>query len=61
MRGMGAGELLDISWLRDDSVESAASLPEHEVLALEAMEELEGALGNLRDILEHLEGEEVAE
>ncbi|MDM8522191.1 N-6 DNA methylase [Desulfococcaceae bacterium HSG8] len=54
------GESLDISWLRDDSLEDAASLPEPDVLAREAMEELEGALGDLREILEELGVEEVA-
>jgi len=49
------GESLDISWLRDDSLEDAASLPEPDVLAREAVAELEGALGDLRDILEELE------
>ncbi|WP_421828818.1 N-6 DNA methylase [Larkinella sp.] len=45
---------LDISWLKDESEE----LPEPGVLALEVMEELEGALEELREIMEEL-GEEV--
>ncbi len=42
---------LDISWLKDDSLEDAASLPEPDFLAREAIHELEGAIGNLNDIL----------
>ncbi|RCR66378.1 class I SAM-dependent DNA methyltransferase [Larkinella punicea] len=45
---------LDISWLKDESEE----LPEPGVLAREVMEELEGALEELREIMEEL-GEEV--
>ena len=54
-------ESLDISWLKDDSLEDAADLPAPEVLAQEAMIELEGALVDLRDILDQLGVEEVAE
>jgi type I restriction enzyme M protein len=54
-------ESLDISWLKDDSLEDAANLPAPEVLAQEAMIELEGALVDLRDILDQLSVEEVAE
>ncbi|RRB10343.1 class I SAM-dependent DNA methyltransferase [Larkinella knui] len=45
---------LDISWLKDESEE----LPEPGVLAREVLEELEGALEELREIMEEL-GEEV--
>ncbi len=45
---------VDISWLKDESEE----LPEPGVLAREVMEELEGALEELREIMEEL-GEEV--
>ena len=52
------GESLDISWLKDDDDESASELPEPSVLAQDAMQELEGALEELRGILAEL-GEEV--
>ncbi|MBK5915573.1 N-6 DNA methylase [Rhodocyclus purpureus] len=52
------GDSLDISWLKDDSETSAGDLPEPAVLAREAMDELEGALAELRGILEEL-GEEL--
>jgi len=52
---------LDISWLKDDDQEDAADLPEPDVLAREAMLELEGAMTDLQDILVQLgfEGEVV--
>jgi type I restriction enzyme M protein len=49
---------LDIAWLKDDSETAAADLPEPAVLAREAMEELEGALAELRGILAELGEEE---
>ena len=52
------GDSLDISWLKDDSAEDAADLPEPAVLAREAVEELNGALAELEAILAEL-GEEV--
>ncbi|HQC98621.1 MAG TPA: N-6 DNA methylase, partial [Aquabacterium sp.] len=45
------GDSLDISWLKDDSTEDAADLPEPAVLAREAVEELNGALAELEAIL----------
>ncbi len=54
------GETLDIVWLKDDSDGSNDELPEPEVLAGEAMTELEGALEQLRGILTEL-GENVEE
>ncbi|KGB90207.1 N-6 DNA methylase [Burkholderia multivorans] len=51
---------LDISWLKDESETSAGALPEPEVLAQEAIAELEGALDDLRGLLEEL-GVEAAE
>lgn len=51
-------ESLDISWLRDESLEDAANLPDPEFLAKEAMNELEGAIGDLNDILVELGVEE---
>ena len=49
----------DISWLRDDSIEDAANLPEPELLARKAVVELEGALLDLQNILEELGVDEV--
>lgn len=54
------GDSLDISWLKDDSTEDAADLPEPAVLAREAVEELNGALAELEAILVEL-GEEAAQ
>ena len=54
------GDSLDLAWLKDDSTEDGADLPEPAVLAQEAMQELEGALEDLRAILAEL-GEEVEE
>lgn len=45
---------LDIAWLKDDSQEDAADLPEPAVLAREAMDELNGALEELEAILAEL-------
>jgi type I restriction enzyme M protein len=54
------GDSLDLAWLKDDSAEDAAGLPEPSELAREAMGELEGALEDLRAILAEL-GEELEE
>jgi type I restriction enzyme M protein len=35
---------LDITWLRDESLEDAANLPDPDVLAVEIMEDLQVAL-----------------
>jgi type I restriction enzyme M protein len=53
------GDSLDISWLKDESAEDAADLPEPGVLAREAVDELNGALAELEAILAEL-GEEVS-
>ena len=50
------GDSLDIAWLKDDSAEDAADLPEPAVLAREAVEELNAALAELDAILAELEG-----
>ena len=42
---------LDITWLRDESLEDANDLPEPDVLAAEAITELEAVVDDLRDIL----------
>jgi type I restriction enzyme M protein len=46
---------LDINWLKDDSLEDSDSLPEPQILATEAITELEAVVDDLRDILESLE------
>jgi type I restriction enzyme M protein len=46
---------LDISWLRDDSLEEFDELPEPEVLAAEAVTELEAAVAGLKDVLRLVE------
>ena len=51
------GNSLDIAWLKDDSAEDGADLPEPAILAREAMTELEGAIEELQAILAELDGE----
>jgi type I restriction enzyme M protein len=51
------GDSLDIGWLKDNSAEDAADLPDPAVLAREAVGELTGALVELQAILSEL-GEE---
>ncbi|MGH0038004.1 MAG: N-6 DNA methylase [Myxococcota bacterium] len=46
---------LDISWLKDEEETENGELPEPSVLALEAMDELDGAIGELRGLLEELD------
>jgi len=48
------GDSLDIAWLKDDSAEDAADLPEPSVLAQEAVMELNGAIEELEAILAEL-------
>lgn len=45
---------LDLSWIRDDSVEDSANLPEPDVLINEALEEMAGAMTELQAILVEL-------
>jgi type I restriction enzyme M protein len=45
---------LDIFWLRDESLEDSANLPDPDVLALEIAEELEAALEHFAAIAEDL-------
>lgn len=52
---------LDLAWIRDDSIEDATNLPEPDVLISEAIEELAGAITDLKSILVELgasEGDE---
>ena len=51
---------LDIAWLKDDSAESSADLPEPAALATEALSEMEAIMNDLRGILAEL-GENVEE
>ncbi len=51
------GYKLDVTWLKDDSLEDAGDLPEPEVLAAEAIAELEAAVDGLRDVLALIEAE----
>ena len=54
------GDSLDISWLKDDSEHANGDLPEPGVLVGEAINELEGAVAELRSILAELGLEEEA-
>jgi type I restriction enzyme M protein len=54
------GDSLDIAWLKDDSAEDAADLPEPAVLAREVMEAFNGELAEMEAILAEL-GEEAVE
>lgn len=49
---------LDITWLKDESLEDAEDLPDPNDLASEAIAELEAVVDDLRDILELIEVEE---
>lgn len=51
---------LDITWLRDESLEDAADLPEPQDLAAEAITELEAVVDELRDIIDLVEKESSA-
>jgi type I restriction enzyme M protein len=50
---------LDITWLKDDSLEDADSLPEPSELASEAIAELEAVVDDLREIISLFEKEEM--
>jgi type I restriction enzyme M protein len=45
---------LDVFWVRDESLEETANLPEPEVLAADVVEDLESALEQFRLIVEDL-------
>jgi type I restriction enzyme M protein len=51
------GDSLDIAWLKDENTEDAADLPEPALLAQAAMDELNGALVELGEILITLDEE----
>jgi type I restriction enzyme M protein len=46
---------LDITWLKDESIEDSNNLPEPSIIATEAIAELEAVVDDLRDILTLLE------
>ena len=46
---------LDLAWIRDDSIEDAANLPEPDILINSAIEELAGAITDLQSILVELD------
>lgn len=59
------GDSLDLAWIRDDSLEDSTNLPEPGILVNEAIDELAGAMAELKAILVELgeaeEGDEVIE
>lgn len=52
---------LDITWLKDESLEDADELPEPQDLAAEAITELEAVVDDLREMVILLESEEAIE
>jgi hypothetical protein len=52
---------LDITWLRDESLEDSDELPEPQDLASEAITELEAVVDDLREIVALVEKEEGVE
>jgi type I restriction enzyme M protein len=46
---------LDLFWLRDESLEESANLPEPEIIAAEIMEDLEDVLALFREITRDLQ------
>jgi type I restriction enzyme M protein len=55
------GYKLDVTWLKDDSLEDADELPEPQDLAAEAITELEAGVDDLREIVVLVEKEEGVE
>ena len=55
------GDSLDISWLKDESAGSGDALPEPALLAAEALDELAGAIEELRGIMAELGEADVEE
>jgi type I restriction enzyme M protein len=55
------GYKLDITWLKDDSLENGDDLPEPQDLAAEAITELEAAVDDLREIVALVENGEGVE
>jgi len=48
---------LDIIWIRDESLEDTANLPDPDVLAAEIVDDLQTALAQFEGIMEELENE----
>ena len=46
---------LDVFWLRDESLQDSADLPDPHVLAREIADDLRSALGQMEEILADLE------
>jgi len=46
---------LDITWLKDESLEDSSDLPQPDVLVSEAIAELEAVVDDLKDILQLIE------
>lgn len=55
------GYKLDLTWLKDESLEDSDELPEPQDLAREAITELEAAVSDLKEIVELVEKEEGVE
>ena len=55
------GYKLDVTWLKDDSLEDSDELPEPQDLASEAITELEAVVNDLREIVGLIEKEEGVE
>jgi type I restriction enzyme M protein len=55
------GYKLDVTWLKDDSLEDADELPDPQDLAAEAITELEAVVDDLREIVALVEKEEGVE
>ncbi len=51
------GENLDITWLRDDSLQSGDNLPEPEIIAAEIMTKLQTAMDEMQALMLLLEGD----
>lgn len=51
---------LDITWIKDDSLEDSDDIPDPEILASEAITELEAVVDDLREIISLIEKEEMA-
>ena len=52
---------LDITWLKDESLESSDDLPDPQDFATEAITELKAIVGDLREIVALIQREEGAE
>lgn len=55
------GENLDITWLRDESLQSGDNLPEPEIIAAEIMTKLQTAMDEMQALMLLLEGDEETE